>query len=184
MKVFIWIFCMLLYALVIALLSQFGISLGGIPTILLGGLVFFAATSLCKLWDRKPHGKVDCRKFLDYFKQYNAPWPIVVLLIIFLLCSYFQNNQLRSEIDSLNNQISEYDGALEQEYDKGFEAGNDSGRSDGYEEGYQDGYKEGKLDGYTFGLTDCIDNPDSIDEYTLEYFRLRRGLLEQEQGSN
>ena len=51
MKALIWIFCILLYAVVVALFQSAGVILGAIPTMLLTAAVLFGAPYLCKKWD-------------------------------------------------------------------------------------------------------------------------------------
>ena len=51
MKILIWCCCMFVYAVITAFLKAGGITLGGIPTILLLLPFFAIATSLCKKWD-------------------------------------------------------------------------------------------------------------------------------------
>lgn len=123
-------------------------------------------------------------KLLAALRRYEAPWPIVVILIIALLAGSYRNTTLRTEIENKDGEILE----LESEYDRGYEAGRESGYdlarddaySDGYADGHEEGYDEGYLDGYTYGLTDVLYYPDSIDDYTQEYLRLRRERLDEE----
>ena len=53
MNAVIWIACALFYGLVIAGLSFCGLSLGGIPAILIAGLTILAARFLCKIRNQK-----------------------------------------------------------------------------------------------------------------------------------
>lgn len=52
MKFLIWFVCFFVCALVQVIIKNAGFILGGIPTALLVGLAYWAARSLCKLWDR------------------------------------------------------------------------------------------------------------------------------------
>lgn len=123
-------------------------------------------------------------KLLAVFRRCDAPWPIVIVLIIALLGGIYQNVTLRAEIENKDSEILQ----LESEYDRGYDAGCDAGydlaRDDAYAEGYSDGqkegYDEGYLDGYTYGLTDGLYYPDTVDDYTQEYLRLRRERLDEE----
>jgi hypothetical protein len=53
MKALIWVACVFLFNLLIVLIKDTGIILGGIPTVLIYGLMFFVAHRLCKAWDIK-----------------------------------------------------------------------------------------------------------------------------------
>lgn len=51
MKVLIWIVCFLVMSVVVTYLNGSGIFLGGIPTIILFGITFWIAKTLCKKYD-------------------------------------------------------------------------------------------------------------------------------------
>ena len=51
MKILIWIVCFFTNALIIALIKDSGIMLGGIPTALMFGGTLWLARTLCKKWD-------------------------------------------------------------------------------------------------------------------------------------
>lgn len=53
MKIVIWLGCCFAYGFIVALLRQFGIILGGIPTFILASIAFLTARTLCKKWDIK-----------------------------------------------------------------------------------------------------------------------------------
>lgn len=52
MKVLIWILCIFANALIITLLKESGIRLGGIPTMILFSAMLWLAGTLCKKWDK------------------------------------------------------------------------------------------------------------------------------------
>lgn len=185
MKILIWVCAAFIYGSIVVLLGYFGLQIGGLPTVCLGALTFWLANLLCKQWDKRSHSnKVSIEMILNALRQYNTPWPIVIILIVALLGGIYQNATLRAEIRSKDAEILE----LESEYDRGYEAGLDAGfdlaRDDAYSEGYADGHEqgfdEGYLDGYTYGLTDGLYYPESVDDYTQEYLRLRRERLDEE----
>lgn len=51
MKILIWIACAFVLSLITVSLKYAGILLGFIPTFILGSLMFWAASKLCKMWD-------------------------------------------------------------------------------------------------------------------------------------
>lgn len=51
MKVLIWVGCCFAYGFITTLIKQFGIVLGGIPTLILAGGMFWLARTLCKKYD-------------------------------------------------------------------------------------------------------------------------------------
>ncbi|MGN1320908.1 MAG: hypothetical protein ACI4U6_07310 [Acutalibacteraceae bacterium] len=51
MKVLIWIVCFFMMSVVVTYLNGSGIFLGGIPTIILFGITFWIAKTLCKKYD-------------------------------------------------------------------------------------------------------------------------------------
>lgn len=53
MVILIWVLCFLAFGLVQSLLQLIGITLGGIPTILLFAGTIFLARTLVKLWKEK-----------------------------------------------------------------------------------------------------------------------------------
>lgn len=58
MKVLIWFLCILANALIIAIFKTNGILLGGVPTMILFGLMFWTARTLCRKWE-KHNGRGD-----------------------------------------------------------------------------------------------------------------------------
>lgn len=52
MKILIWIGCAFIFGLINATCIAVGISLGGIPTVLIAAALFFLAKLLCKKWDK------------------------------------------------------------------------------------------------------------------------------------
>lgn len=57
MKVLIWIGCIFCASLVQTIAMQSGIILGGLPTLLLYGAMFFAASALCKAYDERQRNR-------------------------------------------------------------------------------------------------------------------------------
>ena len=57
MKVLIWIACFFAMVLIRLFFQYMGIILGGIPTALLFGATWWAATRLCKIWDEHKKNK-------------------------------------------------------------------------------------------------------------------------------
>lgn len=58
MKIFIWFLCLFANAFITTLLKENGITLGGIPTVMLLGGCMWLAKILCKKWDeRKGQGE-------------------------------------------------------------------------------------------------------------------------------
>ena len=57
MKVLIWFLCIFANALITVLLKYAGITLGGIPTALLLGVMIWLARTLCKKWDEHKASK-------------------------------------------------------------------------------------------------------------------------------
>lgn len=51
MKVLIWFVCFFMMSVVITYLNASGIFVGGIPTIILFGITFWIAKTLCKKYD-------------------------------------------------------------------------------------------------------------------------------------
>lgn len=51
MKVVIWLCCLFVASVIVTALKWSGIVLGGIPTVILYGITFWAARALCKQWD-------------------------------------------------------------------------------------------------------------------------------------
>lgn len=51
MKVLIWFVCFLVMSIITTYLNGSGIFLGGIPTIILFGITFWIAKTLCKKYD-------------------------------------------------------------------------------------------------------------------------------------
>ncbi len=56
MKVLIWFLCILGMSIIITLIKEAGVVLGGIPTALLYAAMFWLARTLCRKWDEY-HGK-------------------------------------------------------------------------------------------------------------------------------
>ncbi len=59
MKVLIWFGCIFGLSLFIVILKNAGIILGGIPTALLYGGMYWSARMLCKKWDEQKAEKGD-----------------------------------------------------------------------------------------------------------------------------
>lgn len=57
MKILIWLFCAFIYSFIVTVLSYVGISLGGLPTVLLAGFLILIAKRMCK--------KLDASKIAD-----------------------------------------------------------------------------------------------------------------------
>lgn len=57
MKVLIWIVCYFVLALITTVLRENGVTLGGIPTVILWLLVLFPARRLCRFWDEHKASK-------------------------------------------------------------------------------------------------------------------------------
>lgn len=51
MKILIWLFCAFIYGLIVTTLSHVGILLGGLPTVILAGLLMSLAKHMCKKYD-------------------------------------------------------------------------------------------------------------------------------------
>lgn len=58
MKVLIWFLCIFANALITTLIKEAGVSLGGIPTVILYGATFWLARTLCKKWDEHKANKL------------------------------------------------------------------------------------------------------------------------------
>lgn len=58
MKVLIWFLCIFANALITTLIKEAGVSLGGIPTVILCGATFWLARTLCKKWDEHKANKL------------------------------------------------------------------------------------------------------------------------------
>ncbi len=59
MKILIYLACMTVYAVIMALLNYAGVMLGGIPTAILAAVtVFVPAPALCKVWDNHKKSKM------------------------------------------------------------------------------------------------------------------------------
>lgn len=57
MKILIWLLCAMVYGLTLTVLSYCGISLGGLPTVLLAGLLLWITRTLCRRIDNKRASK-------------------------------------------------------------------------------------------------------------------------------
>ena len=64
MKVLIWFVCFLVMSIITTYLNSSGIFLGGIPTIILFGITFWIAKTLCKKYDEA--------KSLENSDDYNS----------------------------------------------------------------------------------------------------------------
>lgn len=51
MKALIWVGCCFAFGLITTLVKQFGVVLGGIPTLILAGGIFWLARTLCEKYD-------------------------------------------------------------------------------------------------------------------------------------
>lgn len=188
MKIIIWILCSLVYSAIVVILSVLGINLGGIPTVILGMLTLLLARTLCKVWDRRSKSDVSLKdKIMAFFRQFdNAPWPLVILLVIFIIGGAFQNKMLQEEIKELNETIELLSPGYSEGYLDGYDEGYLEGKEYGYEQGHTDGmsdasgqvYDDAYFEGYVFGFTDAVYHPENISERDKEWYLLCRKVFE------
>lgn len=82
MKFIIWIGCAFLWGVINATLSFSGVSLGGIPAIIIAGILIFVATKMCEKWDKQK--EVKTHQESESFINLNT--------------SYFKNSQYKNAI--------------------------------------------------------------------------------------
>lgn len=87
---------------------------------------------------------------LDALKKYNAPWPIVIILIIALLCCVYHNHTLRDDIQYLEEQLS----VLQEQADASIDIDTAQEKIDNLIDGFEAQYAQGKEDGYVDGYID------------------------------
>ena len=180
MKILIWIGCALVYGIVITLLNLAGLELGGLPVVVFCALIFWLARTLCRIWDRKPHNRtMSAKMILDALKKYNAPWPIVIILIVALLCGVYQNHALRNDVQDLEEQLAD----LQEQADVSIDIGNAQEKIDNlidgfeaqYAQGKEDGYVDGYIDGYLRAYDEAAERSDDIaplDSYSERYLKI------------
>lgn len=165
MKFMIWFLCSLLYAIIVTTLSFAGITLGGLPTILLLVLTSWLAKHWCKRVEGKSFPKVNWEKVKSNLQRYRAPWPIIVVLVLFLLLAVIQSSMFHSEIKTLETEIEKMNLQYESELQSKIEDAKTSSYNEGYRAGYIAGKKDGIHSGYSEGYDDGKDDSEDLSYY-------------------
>ena len=116
---------------------------------------------------------------LDALKKYNAPWPIVIILIIALLCGVYQNHTLRNDVQDLEEQLA----GLQEQADASIDIDTAQEKIDNlidgfeaqYAQGKEDGYVDGYIDGYLRAYDEAAERSDDIaplDSYSERYLKI------------